>query len=272
MVNFNGTLVEPSLNLFNSNNRAFKYGDALFETLKIKNSKILFLEDHYFRLMASMRMLRMEIPMMFTLEFFEAEIRKTFETLETWDARIRITVFRMDGGLYSPENHAVNYLIEAKVHKNNQLEGYNVDIFKEYYIHSGLLSSLKTTNKITHVLASIYASENQLDNCILINERKEVVEFTNGNIFIVKDSAIKTPPITSGCIKGVLRKNLLKIASKLNGYSIEETNISPFELQKADEIFMTNVMVGIQAISKFRNIEFKSAVTSRLKLELDNLV
>ena len=272
MINLNGTFLEPSINIFNSNNRAFKYGDALFETMKIVDSRICFLEDHYFRLMASMRMLRMEIPMNFTLEYFEREITRTFEKLNTKDARIRMTIFRMDGGLYTPERNNINYLIEASVLKIEPVLNYEIDLFKDYYIHSGVLSSLKTTNKITNVLAGIYASENQLDNCILINEKKQVVEFINGNIFLVKDGLIKTPPITSGCIKGVMRKKILKMAIKLKDYKIEEADISPFELQKADEIFMTNVIIGVQVISKYRNVSFNSTVASLLKLELKNLI
>ena len=111
MINLNGTLLEPSTNIFNSNNRGFKYGDALFETMKIVNSKICFLEDHYFRLMASMRMLRMEIPMNFTMEYIQQEIQKTFKKLNARDARIRMTIFRVDGGLYNPESNEINYLI-----------------------------------------------------------------------------------------------------------------------------------------------------------------
>ncbi len=272
MINLNGTLVDPSENIFNSDNRAFKYGDALFETIKVANAGICFLEDHYFRLMASMRMLRMEIPMNFTLEFFEEEILRTCGESELTDARIRITIFRKDGGLYNPTSHDINYLIEAADLKVEPKINYEIDLFKDYYVNSGMLSSLKTTNKITHVLASIYGSENKLDNCLLLNEKKQVVEFTNGNIFLVKDGIIKTPPINSGCIKGIMRKKILKIASKLNNYKIQEIEISPFELQKADEIFMTNVIIGIQPVSKYRNYSFKSTVSSMLELELINLV
>ncbi len=272
MINFNGSLLDKSKAILYSNNRAFNYGDALFETLKIENSKINFLEDHYFRLMASMRMLRLEIPMNFTMEFFEAELLKTAEQNKLESARIRFTVFRKEGGLYNPTSNQIDYLIVASPLTILVKGTYLVDIFKDYYLNSDILSTIKTTNKITNVLASIYASENGFDNCILVNERKQVVEAINGNIFLVKGSKIKTPPITEGCIKGVIRKQILEIVSKSDDYTIEEVEISPFELQKADEIFITNSIIGIQPITQYKKYKFNTEVSKDLTLALSKLI
>ena len=272
MVNFNGSMVANSNAILNSNNRAFNYGDALFETLKIANSKIYFLEDHYFRLMASMRMLRMEIPLNFTMEFFESELLKTAEQNNLENARVRLTVFRKDGGLYNPATNQIEYLIVASPLQILVKETYAVDIFKDYYLNSDMLSTLKTTNKIAHVLASIYASENGFDNCILVNERKQIVEATNGNIFLVKGNTIKTPAISEGCIKGITRKKIIEIVSKSDDYLLEETEISPFDLQKADEIFITNVIVGIQPVTQYKKTAFGTKVSSALALELSKLI
>ncbi|MHB1146481.1 MAG: aminotransferase class IV [Lutibacter sp.] len=272
MINFNGNILEKSKAILHSGNRAFNYGDALFETLKIADSKIYFLEDHYFRLMASMRMLRMEIPLNFTMEFFESELLKTAEQNKLESARVRLTVYRKDGGLYNPISNQIEYLIEASPLINAVKESYNVDIFKDYYLNSDILSTIKTTNKITNVLASIYASENGFDNCILVNERKQVVEAINGNIFMVKGNTIKTPPITEGCIKGIIRKKIMEIVSKSNDYTIEEAVISPFELQKADEVFITNTIVGIQPITQYKKATFNTKVSSELALALSKLI
>ncbi len=272
MINFNGSLVNDSIELFNANNRAFKYGDALFETIKVENFKVHFLEDHYFRLMASMRMLRMEIPMIFTLEYFENEIINTVKSNNLEKARVRLTVFRNNGGFYTPVSNETSYLIEASDLNYGLKETYILDVFKDYYVYSGLLSTIKTTNKITNVLASIYAEENNIDNCILLNEKKYVVEAINGNIFIIKDNIIKTPPITEGCIKGVMRKKIIEMLSKSDNYSIEEIAISPFELQKADEIFISNSIIGIQPVTRFRKSTFKSNVAIEVQKAIDSLV
>lgn len=272
MINLNGTLLKESEEVLTSNNRAFKYGDALFETLKVENSRTYFIEDHYFRLMASMRMLRMEIPMSFTLEFFESEIIKTVITNKLEGARVRFTVFRKEGGLYNPLTNQIDYLIEAFPLTLTIKENYTIELFKDYYVYSGILSSLKTTNRIINVLASIYASENDFDNCVLLNEKKQVVEAINGNIFMVKGNFIITPPITEGCVKGIVRKKMLEIVSKSKKYNLQEAVISPFELQKADEIFITNVIVGLQPISVYKKSILNNKVSSELALELSKLV
>jgi branched-chain amino acid aminotransferase len=268
MINYNGTLISESEVQLSNNNRAFKYGDGIFETIKVINKKVVFWEDHYFRLMASMRMLRMEIPMEFTLEFLEQEILKTTENISSETIRVRLNVYRKDGGLYLPKTNEIDYLIEANSYQENVKEVYKIDLFKDFYNYSGLLSTVKTNNRVVNTLAAIFADENDLDNCVLLNERKGVVEAVNGNIFIVKDNVIKTPAISEGCIKGVSRKKVIEIIEKNNDYTLEETSISPFEIQKADEVFITNAIVGIQPVTQYRKKEFKVELSKKLQSSL----
>lgn len=272
MVNLNGNLIIKSKAILSIDNRAFKYGDALFETLKVEHLKIYFIEDHYFRLMASIRMLRMKIPMHFTLEFLEKEILKTVLINKYENARVRLTIYRKEGGLYAPITNEMAYLIEVSSLDVATKDSYTIDLFKDYFVYSGLLSSIKTTNKLINVLASIYASENGFDNCILLNEKKHIVEAINGNIFIVKGNIIKTPSIQEGCIKGIIRKKLLEIISKNENYIVHETEISPFELQKADEVFITNVIAGIQPVTSYKKMIFRTKVSKELALELHQLI
>ncbi|MCG1036435.1 aminotransferase class IV [Polaribacter sargassicola] len=267
MINFNGELLYSENVKLSIENRAFKYGDAIFETIKVLNNKVVFLEDHYFRLMASMRMLRMKIPLEFTLEFLEKEILKTIKLKEKGNIfRVRLNVFRKDGGLYNPTSNKIDFTIEAKEYVPQISKTYSLDVFKDFYNYSGLLSTIKTNNKMLNTLASIYASENDLDNCILLNERKRVVEVTNGNIFIVKGNVIKTPALTEGCIKGITRKKVIEIITKNKDFTLEETSISPFEIQKADEVFITNAIVGIQPVTSYK----KKSFTTDLGLKLAN--
>ncbi|WP_420551215.1 aminotransferase class IV [Tenacibaculum aiptasiae] len=273
MINFNGEIISENELQLSSENRAFKYGDAIFETIKVSKGKVVFFEDHYFRLMASMRMLRMKIPMKFTLEFLQDEILKTIENLErTKTYRVRLTVYRKDGGLYAPKSNEVDYLIEVKEFEYKEKPVYKVDLFKDFYNYSGLLSTVKTTNRMLNTLSAVFAEENDLDNCILLNERKGVVEATNGNIFIIKNKVIKTPALTEGCIKGVLRKKIIEIVEKHPDYTIEETSISPFEIQKADEVFITNAIIGIQPVTNYRKKQFVSEITNKLKSNLNVLM
>ena len=269
MLNFNGKIISEKELQLSNNNRAFKYGDAIFETVRVLNTKVVFFEDHYFRLMASMRMLRMKIPMEFTLEFLQEEIlRITKELPKANNYRVRLTVYRKDGGLYNPKSNEIDYLIEASEFSYVEKSSYKVDLYKDFYNYSGLLSTIKTSNRMLNTLSAIFADENDLDNCILLNERKGVVEATNGNVFIIKDNVIKTPALTEGCIKGVIRKKVIEILEKNPEYTIEETTISPFELQKADEVFITNAIIGIQSVTNYRKKEFISAITNKIKSSL----
>ena len=261
MINFNGTIESSDSNLL-THNRAFLYGDAVFETVKIVNSKILFFEDHYFRLMSSMRIIRMEIPMNFTLEYLEEQVLALAKAKNIEDtSRARITVYRNDGGHYLPQTNTVSFLINVESLDDKQYsiirKEYIVDLYTDFYVAKQLLSSIKTTNKILNITASIYASENDLDNCLLLNDNKNVVEVIQGNLFMLRGNILVTPPVSEGCLNGIMRKQILKLAKTLENIQVVEEIISPFDLQKADELFITNVIKGIQPITKYRKKEFK---------------
>lgn len=265
MVNFNGVLISSENIKLSLENRAFKYGDAIFETVKVLNKKVVFWEDHYFRLMASMRMLRMKIPIEFTLEFLEQEILKTVAAQQEANAyRIRLNVFRKDGGLYTPKTNKIDFTIEVKESNYQIKDFYSLDVYKDFYNYSGLLSTIKTNNRMVNTLASIFADENDLDNCILLNEKKGVVEVTNGNIFVVKGKVVKTPALTEGCIKGITRLKVLEILFKNKELTIEETSISPFEIQKADEVFITNAIIGVQPVTNYKKKTFTTELGKKI--------
>ena len=269
MVNFNGEITHNE-KLLMASNRGFAFGDALFETIKVSHSKILFWEDHYFRLMASMRIMRMEIPMNFTMEYLSSEILKTIEANSLIDktVRVKLSVFRNSTGLYLPKNNDVKYIITTKeLDEDFYLindEPYELDLFKDYFIAPNLLSTIKSNNKLINVVGSIYAKENGLQNCLLMNTNKQVIEALNGNVFVVKGNTIKTPALEHGCLKGILRKQLIEIINSIPDYDLDESAISPFELQKADEIFITNVISGIQPVSKYRKKKYSSAIAKDL--------
>ncbi len=276
MINFNGSIVSDDTNVL-THNRGFLYGDAVFETVKIVDSKILFLEDHYFRLMSSMRIVRMEIPMNFTMEYFEEQIISLAKAKNVADsARARITVYRNDGGYYLPQTNTVSFLIttesiEEVPYSINKKE-YIVDLYTDFYVAKQLLSSIKTTNKLINITASIYASENDLDNCLLLNDSKNVVEALQGNLFMLKENKLVTPPVSDGCLNGVMRKQILSLAKTIENIEVLEETISPFDLQKADELFITNVIKGIQPITKYRKKEFTKDFANQLLQKLNQTI
>lgn len=268
MINYNGDITsEPKISLVD--NRAFLYGDSVFETLKVIDGKILFLEEHYFRLMASMRIVRMEIPMQFTMEYMEQQVLSLVEALNMADsARVRLSFFRNAGGYYLPTDNTSEFIVTAialqeKLYAVIPAE-YEVDIYKDFYVSRHLLSTLKTTNKMVHIIGSIYANENGLHNCLLLNDDKNVVEALQGNLFMLLDGKLITPPVADGCLNGIMRNQVLAIAGKIDGLEVVEKSISPFDLQKADELFITNVIKGIQPVTKYR----KKSYTDNLAMEI----
>lgn len=273
MVNINGEIHTSDV-LLSVNNRSFLYGDGVFETLKVVNNRILFFEDHYFRLMASMRIIRMDIPMSFTMEYIEGQVLDLVQAAGlTESARVRFTVFRDAGGYYTPVFNSVSFTIVATsiAHSNYALSQspFEVDLYKDFTVSKQLLSTLKTNNKLIQVTASIFAKENQLDTCLMLNEDKNVVEAVNGNLFMVMGKNLITPPIQEGCLNGVMRKQILRLAKNIEGYTSVEEPISPFDLQKADELFITNVVVGIQPITKYRKKEFEVKIATQLLAQLN---
>lgn len=272
MVNFNGTIV-PSDNIL-ATNRAFLYGDGVFETVKVLDGKVLFLEDHYFRLMSGMRILRMEIPMEFTMEYFQTQLLYAADANQCADsARVRLTVYRNPGGYYLPTDRNVSFLAEAT--PLDQLlytvakPQYEVDLFKDFYVTKQLLSSVKSTNRLVNITGSIFAHENGLENCLLVNDAKNVIEALNGNLFMLSGNKLVTPPVSEGCVAGVMRKQILALARKMEDIEMEEAEISPFDLQKADELFLTNVITGIQPITRYRKKEFATTFAESILMRLN---
>ena len=263
MINYN----ENYINKSDSDllNRGFLYGDSVFESIRIVNNKIIFWEDHYMRLMSSMRIIRIEIPQSYTPDFFKVQITNTISKVNpSFTGRVRLTIFRDGGGYYAPELSSPSFIVNCSVIDRKEFflkdSEFKVDLFKDYYIQNDLLSNLKTNNKLINVLAGIYANENNLDNCILLNNKKNVTEFLNGNLFIVRENKIITPNLDSGCLKGIMRKKIIEYVKLIPEFSIEETVISPFDLLSANEIWLTNSISGIITVTNYRNKSFSNDV------------
>lgn len=276
MVNFNGNIQESSL-ISIENNRGFLFGDSVFETIKVMDNKVLFLEDHYFRLMASMRICRMEIPMNFTMEYFESQIVTLISSLEKSNSyRVRFSVYRESQGFYLPKSRNVQFIVTASPLSSDLYSigkvSYEVELYKDFYIQKQLLSTLKTNNKMLQIAGSIFAEENGYDNCLVLNNEKNVAEALQSNLFMKTGNVVVTPPVSDGCLNGIMRKQTLEILKKMEGIEVKEISISPFDLQKADELFLTNVIFGIQPITKYRKkeytTEFASEVLKRLNAKI----
>lgn len=246
--------------------RAAKYGDGAFETMRAIEGSIAFLEDHYFRLMATMRVMRMPIPMEFTPEFIQAECSKLLTAAGTPNAVCRFQAVRSGGGALDTTGTEVHWWIEqrpvAPPSYELNAEGLVVDLYKDHLLSVDPLATFKTSNALPYVLGKHFATEMGLDDVLLVNTAKGVVEATSSNIFVVKDGELITPPITEGALRGIIRKQLLLWAKDL-GLTPVEAPINPFSLQKADEIWLTNAVKGIQWVGQYRKASYSAAFAEK---------
>ena len=230
MINFNGKIVcEEDFNI-NYNNRFFLYGDGFFETIRVFKGEPIFWNDHYFRIIGSACMLRIPIPSYFNSKYLHNDIIKLLKAnkLSNKSCRLRIIFFRDSEGYYMPKNETFSYvisteLLEKDIYINNK-EGYKVDLFNQYKLGTSELNNLKSTNRLINILSSIYKEENMLNDSIIINEKNNIVEFSSGNLFLVLNNQIITPPLDSGCINGIIRKKILSFNSFKSLSILENTS------------------------------------------------
>lgn len=268
MVIIDGEFISTDKATIAFDNRGTFYGDGIFETIRCFNGKPLLYEAHYFRLMSGMRILRMDIPDTFTPEFIEESIIELLHhnNLEYNHSRIRFTVWRNTGGFYAPTDNGVHYSVQATALDSDytNLAYREAELFKDHYVLSGLLSSIKSSNKIVNVLAGRFATDNDYQEMLLLNEQKMVTEGISGNLFVRNGNKVKTPPVMDGCLNGIMREQVIQQLKRMLDYDIVEETITPFELQRADEIFTTNVVKGIQSISKYRKKDFQKDLATEL--------
>lgn len=254
---YNGHLVslyEPSVSF---SNRAFRYGDSIFETIKFTNGKIMFLADHIKRLKLGMTTLRMNVPTEFTVANIEQLILHLIDQNEIRkESRIRLTVFRNEGGYYTPSINDISFLIETEAVEEvgyvlNQ-KGLWVDIYAEIKKPINKLANLKTGSCLMYVMAGIAKTSMKLDDCLIINTNGNIIETINSNIFVVKNGTLYTSPITDGCVDGIMRKQILEIASRFKLLTFEQT-LTVHTLTSGDEVFLTNAIKGIQWVGQFQN-------------------
>ena len=277
MICFNGKILEESHFKINYNNRYFLYGDGFFETIKILKGKPVFWDDHYFRIMGSLCMLRMNIPSYFNSEYLYNNIQKLLDVNKSCSdsSRIRILFYRDSDGFYLPDTQSFSFIISVKpldseLYSFNK-KGISVDVFNQYKLNSCELNSLKTTNRVLNVLASIYSKENFLDDVIILNDQNNIVEFTSGNIFLILNNQLITPPLKSGCINGIIRRKILSFKNFLD-LEIIEKDVKKVDLFNAKELFFTNVIFGLKWVSNFREISYKESYSKLILKKINTLI
>jgi branched-subunit amino acid aminotransferase/4-amino-4-deoxychorismate lyase len=252
----NGKMLDVTKAGLNPKNRAFLFGDGLFESIKVVNGKPLFVSVHFSRLVEGMKALQIETKSDFTAERLEREIIELSKHCGlTGGGRVRVTLYRNHGGFYLPTGEGFSYVISIISDAVNAFElnkeGLVVNLYTEVKKQITPLSHFKTINCLNYILASIYARSANLDDALLVNEKDHIIESTSSNLFIVSNGVLYTPAVSDGCVGGTMRMQIINLALE-NNIKVYECSLTPQNLLAADEMFLTNAIQGIKWVSGYR--------------------
>lgn len=239
---------------FEAANRAFLFGDAVKAHFFVRKGRLVMHEECYFFLMASMRKMRMNIPLGFTLEFFENLFSEKIIAGGISDAVITFLAYRAEGEkLWKSDIH---YWFRAEPGNIFDLrQPAELDILKEINVNAGLLSSLRV-HCPENIYAEIYARENDLDDVILLNPHKRIARSIWGNLLFLEGNDVKIPKQAEGAYISPMMENFVTFLHKKSIALITEAEFNPFESQKADEIIIFSDERGITPVRKIRSKEF----------------
>lgn len=234
--------------LFTAQNRGFKYGDGVFETIKVYNETIPLAAYHFDRLFISLLLLKINAAHINT-SLLTAQILELCRMNQCLaSARVRLAVYRN-------EDNTAGYVIEAvsldeAISQWND-NGFTIDVFPDVRKSMDALANLKTANYLPYILADIYSKEKGLDECIIRNNHNHICDASKANIFLISKKDIYTPALHQGCVNGVMRRYLVA-QLKAYGYEVHQTEIDETFLQSADEVFLTNALIGMRWVKQFR--------------------
>lgn len=262
----NGQLFREGKAVISPDNRSFRYGDGLFETIRVINGRILLKELHFERLLHGMKLLQFDLPEFFTPQNLEADILSLCKKNRIEKAAvIRLVVFRSDGGIYDLEDMRPNYIIQGLALQQysttgTEENGIIVDIYPDASKACNIFSAVKSNNFLPYVMGVIYARQKGLGDCLILNQYGRIADATVANVFCIKNKSVFTPPLSEGGVAGVTRKFLLQQLPAA-GYNVEEQTLSVDDLLSVDEIFLTNAVRGIRMVRQFRDRRYSSSVT-----------
>ena len=266
-INYDGQLFRSDTRLFSAANRSFRYGDGLFETMMVRDGRLCLGSLHFERLFSGMRILSIQETI--NRETLEAEVLELCQKNgNPHRSRVRMAIFRDDGA--DPIGSTPHYIIESWPLPGELLlnhRGLVIDVFPDGRKSCDTLANLKSNNYLLYTLAAIYAQKHALDDCLVLNSRDRLADSTIANLFYVSKGQFFTPPLSEGCVAGVMRRHLLENMPHL-GFPIIEKSVTPEDLLNADELFLTNAIRGIRWVSSFRSAKFTNSLTASLYHQL----
>ncbi|NTE00511.1 aminotransferase class IV [Agrobacterium tumefaciens] len=272
---FNDEFHPVDATVLTTSNRGFKFGDGLFESMRMINHKLQFADLHADRLAAGMKALKIDGHVLMD-DYFLRQKTADLVKKNRWNGnvRFRLSVYRQGAGVYTPESNKSGYTLEGIPLKATDYElntkGLIIDVFDEMTKSINKLSNFKTSNALLYVMAGLFKTQNRLDEAIILNQSGFLCESISSNIFVVYDKQIYTPALTEGCISGVMRTTVMQIC-KMNDIALIEAQISPEILKEAEEVFITNATQGIQWIMGYGRKRYFNEFSKFLNEKLNAL-
>ena len=240
-------------------NRAFLHGDAVKVTFFVRNGKLIMAEECYFFLMASMRKMRMNIPLSYTLDYFQHILSEKAMKPGTQDAFIHMMVYRESGPEKLDKRPVAFHIhVEARGDVLQLRNSIELDLIKEISVNTHLLSNIRV-HCPENIYAEIYARDNALDDVILLNPNKRIARTVAGNLLFLEGNVIKIPKQSEGAYISPLMENLVTFIHKNGLAEIREEELIAFESQKSEEILMVSDGQGLHPVQKIRNKTFAHA-------------
>ncbi len=262
---YNNKFYPANAPVINADNRSLRYGDGLFETMKFVHGSIVNEAFHFERLFNGLQLLQFDVPQNFNLPFLQKKINELLaKNRHNKVARIRLMIFRGNGGIFDPENLLPNYIIETwplpgEINLNEN--GLVVDVFTDAQKSCDSFSNLKSNNYLSYIMAALFAKKNKLNDCIILNSFGRICDSVIANIFIIEGNNIYTPPLAEGCVAGVMRRWMLEKFS-LKKYKVIEKKLSLDNVLNAEEFFLTNSISYMRWVKTFRD---KTYVNEKIK-------
>lgn len=262
-----GKFVNESESVLVASNRAYRYGDGMFETMKVINGQILLASYHFNRLFAGLELMKFTLPVHLSAKSLSEKILQLCDKNSCASlARVRLSFSRGNGGLYDGDNR-VSYIIECWPLSNTVNEinsnGLVIGIFPDARKSCDKFSEIKSASYLPYVMAAQFAKENKWNDCILLNTEGRIADTTIANVFLIKDGIFSTPSAGQGCVMGVMRRHLLTVMPQA-GYGVVETTINVSDLLQADEVFLTNAVRGIQWVRQFETKTYGSVMVKEI--------
>jgi branched-chain amino acid aminotransferase len=265
--NYNGRFFEEGTPIIGADSRALRYGDGIFETIKYKNKECILLNDHLERLWTGLNLMQFDKPKLFTKQYLRDEIAELVKKNRDMDARIRLTLFRANGGLYDAAHHQPQFIIQSMplntATDTLNSNGLQLCIYRDALKSCDAFSNIKHNNYLPYLMGALFAKTNRCNDALILNNHLRICDSTIANIFIIKNEIIYTPTLAEGSVAGIMRKFLLTEIPTI-GFEIKETVLTEEILMEADEVFLSNSIYNIRWVADIAQKKYNNTVTKKI--------